>query len=42
MIDRTRPSLGVLIGARGLLGLGVCAGYPAAMLLLRSEAVAAR
>jgi MFS family permease len=32
------PGLGVLIGARVLLGFGTCAGYPAAMALLRSEA----
>ncbi|MCI2421060.1 MFS transporter [Saccharopolyspora sp. K220] len=31
------PSLGMLITARVLLGLGTCAGYPAAMYLLRSE-----
>lgn len=31
------PSLGVLVVARVLLGLGTCAGYPAAMYLLRSE-----
>lgn len=32
------PSLGVLIIARVLLGFGTCAGYPAAMYLIRSEA----
>lgn len=32
------PNLGVLIAARVLLGFGTCAGYPAAMSLLRSEA----
>lgn len=32
------PSLGVLIVARVLLGFGTCAGYPAAMYLIRSEA----
>lgn len=32
------PNLGVLIGSRVLLGFGTCAGYPAAMALLRSEA----
>jgi MFS family permease len=32
------PDLGVLIAARVLLGLGTCAGYPAAMYLIRSEA----
>jgi MFS family permease len=30
-------SLGVLIAARALLGIGTCAGYPAAMYLIRSE-----
>jgi MFS family permease len=32
------PNLGVLIGARVVLGFGTCAGYPAAMSLIRSEA----
>jgi MFS family permease len=32
------PSLGALVAARVLLGLGTCAGYPAAMYLIRSEA----
>jgi MFS family permease len=32
------PDFGVLIAARVLLGLGTCAGYPAAMYLIRSEA----
>ncbi|GAA3516295.1 MFS transporter [Actinocatenispora rupis] len=32
------PNLGALVGARVLLGFGTCAGYPAAMSLLRSEA----
>ncbi|MFK4799664.1 MFS transporter [Streptomyces sp. MPA0124] len=32
------PNLGILIGARVLLGFGTCAGYPAAMALVRSEA----
>ena len=32
------PDLGVLIVARVLLGFGTCAGYPAAMYLIRSEA----
>jgi MFS family permease len=32
------PSLGVLVLARVLLGFGTCAGYPAAMFLIRSEA----
>jgi MFS family permease len=31
------PSLGVLIASRALLGIGTCAGYPAAMYLIRSE-----
>lgn len=32
------PNLGFLVGSRVLLGFGTCAGYPAAMALLRSEA----
>ena len=32
------PSLGVLVAARVLLGFGTCAGYPAAMHIIRSEA----
>ncbi|WP_188940827.1 MFS transporter [Nakamurella endophytica] len=32
------PSLGVLVVARVVLGLGTCAGYPSAMYLIRSEA----
>jgi MFS family permease len=32
------PSIGVLVVARVLLGLGTCAGYPAAMTLIRGEA----
>ncbi|WP_329013107.1 MFS transporter [Streptomyces sp. NBC_00690] len=32
------PNLGILIVARILLGLGTCAGYPAAMHLIASEA----
>lgn len=31
------PSLGILVVARVLLGFGTCAGYPAAMYLIRSE-----
>ncbi|WP_034648148.1 MFS transporter [Cellulomonas sp. HZM] len=31
------PNLGTLIAARVLIGLGTCAGYPAAMYLIRSE-----
>jgi len=36
-IGALAPSLGVLVGARALLGFGTCAGYPAAMYLIRSE-----
>nr|WP_133827719.1 MFS transporter [Actinomycetospora succinea] len=32
------PTIGVLVIARVLLGLGTCAGYPAAMTLIRGEA----
>jgi MFS family permease len=32
------PNMGVLIASRVLLGFGTCAGYPASMALLRSEA----
>jgi MFS family permease len=32
------PNLGTLIAARVLLGFGTCAGYPAAMYLIRTEA----
>ena len=32
------PDIGVLVAARVLIGLGTCAGYPAAMYLIRSEA----
>lgn len=32
------PNLGVLIAARVVLGFGTCAGYPASMYLIRSEA----
>lgn len=32
------PSVGVLVVARVLIGLGTCAGYPSAMYLIRSEA----
>jgi MFS family permease len=38
VIGTLAPNLGVLIAARVLLGFGTCAGYPAAMALLRSEA----
>lgn len=37
MLGLLAPSLGVLIAARALLGIGTCAGYPAAMYLIRSE-----
>ncbi|MCR6484932.1 MFS transporter [Amycolatopsis sp. OK19-0408] len=38
VLGAVAPNLGVLIAARVLLGFGTCAGYPAAMALLRSEA----
>src|SRR5262249_45084694 len=38
VIGALAPSLGVLVAARVILGLGTCAGYPAAMYLIRSEA----
>jgi nicotinamidase-related amidase/MFS family permease len=38
VVGTLAPNLGVLIFARVLLGFGTCAGYPAAMALLRSEA----
>ncbi|SEG91547.1 Major Facilitator Superfamily protein [Actinacidiphila yanglinensis] len=38
VVGAVAPGLGVLIAARVLLGFGTCAGYPAAMALLRSEA----
>ncbi|MCW2505469.1 MAG: major facilitator superfamily permease [Actinomycetia bacterium] len=37
LLGALAPSLGVLIAARVLLGFGTCAGYPAAMSLIRSE-----
>ncbi|WP_448061708.1 MFS transporter [Cellulomonas hominis] len=37
LLGALAPNLGVLIGARVLIGLGTCAGYPAAMYLIRSE-----
>jgi len=37
VIGTLAPDLGVLIVARVVLGLGTCAGYPAAMYLIRSE-----
>ncbi|MGY6019954.1 MFS transporter [Streptomyces spinosirectus] len=38
LVGTLAPGLGVLIAARVLLGFGTCAGYPAAMALLRTEA----
>jgi uncharacterized membrane protein len=38
VVGTVAPTLGVLIAARVLLGFGTCAGSPAAMALLRSEA----
>lgn len=38
LLGALAPSLGLLIVARVLLGLGTCAAYPAAMHLVRSEA----
>lgn len=38
LLGTVAPNLGVLIAARVLLGFGTCAGYPAAMYLIRSEA----
>ncbi|MFJ9411630.1 MFS transporter [Streptomyces sp. NPDC101393] len=38
IVGALAPNLGVLIAARVLLGFGTCAGYPAAMYLIRSEA----
>jgi MFS family permease len=32
------PTIGLLVAARVLIGLGTCAGYPSAMYLIRSEA----
>ncbi len=37
VLGTVAPSLGVLVVARILLGFGTCAGYPAAMYLIRSE-----
>ena len=37
LIGALAPSLGMLVVARMVLGLGTCAGYPAAMYLIRSE-----
>jgi MFS family permease len=38
IVGALAPSLGVLVVARVLIGIGTCAGYPAAMSLIRSEA----
>lgn len=38
VLGAVAPNLGVLIGARVLLGFGTCAGYPAAMHLIGGEA----
>ncbi|SCF62864.1 Major Facilitator Superfamily protein, partial [Streptomyces sp. MnatMP-M17] len=38
VVGTLAPNVGVLIASRVLLGFGTCAGYPAAMALLRSEA----
>ena len=38
VVGALAPNLGVLIAARVILGFGTCAGYPAAMYLIRSEA----
>ncbi len=38
VIGMTAPNLAVLVVARVLLGFGTCAGYPAAMVLIRREA----
>ncbi|GLY72261.1 MFS transporter [Actinoallomurus iriomotensis] len=38
LVGLLAPNLGVLVVARVLLGFGTCAGFPAAMSLIRSEA----
>jgi MFS family permease len=38
VIGAVAPNLAVLIAARVILGFGTCAGYPAAMRLIRAEA----
>ena len=38
LVGALAPSIGVLVLSRVLLGLGTCAGYPAAMTLIRGEA----
>jgi MFS family permease len=37
LVGALAPSVGVLVAARVLIGLGTCAGYPSAMYLIRSE-----
>ncbi|WP_245811991.1 MFS transporter [Actinophytocola xinjiangensis] len=37
VVGATASTLGVLVAARVLLGLGTCAGYPAAMYLIRHD-----
>ena len=38
LLGALAPNLGVLVAARVVLGFGTCAGYPASMYLIRSEA----
>ncbi|WNV86497.1 MFS transporter [Umezawaea sp. Da 62-37] len=38
VVGTLAPNIGVLLASRVLLGFGTCAGYPAAMALVRSEA----
>ncbi|MGY1804424.1 MFS transporter [Blastococcus sp. SYSU D00922] len=38
LLGTVAPSLPVLVAARVVIGFGTCAGYPAAMALIRSEA----
>lgn len=38
LVGMFAPNIGVLIAARVILGFGTCAGYPASMYLVRSEA----
>lgn len=37
LLGALAPNLGTLVAARVLIGFGTCAGYPAAMYLIRSE-----
>ena len=37
LVGALAPSIGALVAARVLIGFGTCAGYPAAMYLIRSE-----